>query len=144
LDPAQAHGWPEDSWWRRRDSNPGHRDYDSPALPTELRRQRRDGVEDRSKGRYGPRRPKSSAYPASAAFSPVTGAAISSAPGLPLHDELPGLRVRAGLKPVEIDSACDARGVPIRPVRAGGKIFGQHRSHALTEQAIDVERHVHG
>ena len=26
-------------WWRRRDSNPGHRDYDSPALPTELRRQ---------------------------------------------------------------------------------------------------------
>src|SRR5512147_652575 len=25
-------------WWRRRDSNPRHRDYDSPALPTELRR----------------------------------------------------------------------------------------------------------
>src|SRR5262245_39248961 len=25
-------------WWRRRDSNPGHRDYDSPALPAELRR----------------------------------------------------------------------------------------------------------
>ena len=25
-------------WWRRRDSNPRHRDYDSPALPTELPR----------------------------------------------------------------------------------------------------------
>lgn len=32
-------------WWRRRDSNPGHRDYDSPALPAELRRRtpNRDG-----------------------------------------------------------------------------------------------------
>ena len=25
-------------WWRCRDSNPGHRDYDSPALPAELHR----------------------------------------------------------------------------------------------------------
>ncbi len=41
LQPAQAHGvWrgPGVVWWRRRDSNPGHRDYDSPALPAELRR----------------------------------------------------------------------------------------------------------
>src|SRR5262245_9020147 len=28
----------EEKWWRCRDSNPGHRDYDSPALPAELHR----------------------------------------------------------------------------------------------------------
>src|ERR1700690_3110881 len=27
-----------EKWWRCRDSNPGHRDYDSPALPAELHR----------------------------------------------------------------------------------------------------------
>src|SRR5262245_31770909 len=29
-------------WWRRRDSNPRHRDYDSPALPAELHRHVRE------------------------------------------------------------------------------------------------------
>ena len=39
LEPAEAHGgrsWGR--WWRRRDSNLRHRDYDSPALPAELHR----------------------------------------------------------------------------------------------------------
>src|SRR5439155_24009985 len=41
LEPAQTLAGPRRDWWRRRDSNPGHRDYDSPALPAELRRPRR-------------------------------------------------------------------------------------------------------
>ena len=29
--------WFEEGWWARRDSNPGPRDYESPALTAELR-----------------------------------------------------------------------------------------------------------
>jgi hypothetical protein len=34
-----------EDWWRRVDSNHRHRAYETPALPTELRRQRTDKLE---------------------------------------------------------------------------------------------------